>query len=172
MPYIGTPVGLYEDSYQARTDHYSGDGSTNTFTLTYSINSTTDIEVVVNNVQQNPFTNAYSVSGGTTLTFTTPPPAGSNNVYVLYNSFSRVRNITYASAIITDYLAPLSVTTAKIAAQAVTTDKVANTITLGTVTLTGPAVSGNSFSINTRATSANHATQKQYVDALTIIFGA
>jgi hypothetical protein len=171
MSYIGTQVQNYEETYETRTDYFNGNGSNTEFTLTYPVSKTIDIEVVVNNVQQNPHSGSYSVNG-TTLTFTSAPSAASNNVYVVYRSFFRTSPILNSSAVITDYIAPLAVTTAKIAAQAVTTEKVANTITLGTVSLTGPATSANNISINTRATSANHATQKQYVDALTIIFGA
>jgi len=172
MAYVGTPVGLYEDGYEARAEYFNGNASNTVFTLAYAVNSTTDVEVVVNNVPQNPFDNTYTITDGTTLTFASAPSAGSKNVYILYNVFARRRVSPYSSSVLSDYLAPRSVTTVKLDDQAVTTEKVANNITLGTVSFTGPVASANSVSINTRATSANHATQKQYVDALTIIFGA
>lgn len=172
MAYIGTPVGLYEDGYEARAEFFNGNGSNTVYTLAFAVNSTTDIEVVVNDVPQNPFTNAYSVSNGTTLTFASAPSSGTKNIYILYNTFARRRVSPYSSSVVADYIAPRAITTIKLDNQAVTTEKVANTITLGTVSFTGPATAANSFSINSRATSANHATQKQYVDALTIIFGA
>ena len=172
MSYIGTPAQpFFEETFETRTDFYSGNGSNTQFTLTYPVIKPIDIEVLVSNTQLNPHNGSYSVSG-TTLTLASPAASASNNVVVIYRSFFRTSALLNTSAIITDYIAPLSVTTSKIAAQAVTTEKVANTITLGTVTLSGPATSANSITINTRATSANHATQKQYVDALTIIFGA
>lgn len=171
MSYIGTPAQNFEETYETRSDVFSGNGSNTVFTLTYPVAKTIDIEVVVSNTQLNPYNGAYSVSG-TTLTLGSPAASASNNVVVTYRSFFRTSALLNTSAVISDYIAPLAVTTSKIAAQAVTTEKVANTITLGTVTLTGPATSANNISINTRATSANHATQKQYVDALTIIFGA
>lgn len=171
MAYLGTQVQNYEETYETRTDYFNGNGSNTQFTLTYPVAKTIDIEVLVNNVQQNPGSGAYSVSG-TTLTFSAAPTSGSNNIYVIYRSFFRTSALLNTSAIITDYIAPLAVTTAKLDTQSVTTDKVANTITLGNVSLSGPMVAANNISINTRAISANHATQKQYVDALTIIFGA
>lgn len=171
MSYIGALVDNYEQTYDTRTDYFNGNGSNTEFTLTYSATKPIDLEVVVNNVQQNPHSGSYSVNG-TTLTFSTAPSAGSNNIYVVYRNFFRTSSLLNTNAIITDYIAPLSVTTAKIDTQAVTTEKVANTITLGNVSLTGPMIAANNISINTRAISANHATQKQYVDALTIIFGA
>jgi hypothetical protein len=171
MAYLGTQVQNYEETYETRTDYFNGNGSNTEFTLTHPVAKTIDIEVLVNNVQQNPHSGSYSVNG-TTLTFAAAPSAASNNVYVVYRSFFRTSPILNTSAIITDYIAPLAVTTAKLDTQSVTTAKVANTITLGNVTFSGPGIASNTFTVNTRATSANHATQKQYVDALTIIFGA
>lgn len=64
-------------------DSYNGDGSTTTFTLSQSVSATTDIEVIVDNVQQSPYDSSYSVSG-TTLTFSEAPATGTNNIYVFY----------------------------------------------------------------------------------------
>ena len=171
MSYIGTQVQNYEETYETRTDYFSGNGSNTQYTLSYSVTKPIDIEVLVNNVQQNPHSGSYTVSG-TTLTLSSPPSAGSNNIYVIYRSFFRTSALLNTNAIITDYISPLAVTTAKLDTQSVTTAKVANTITFGNVSLSGPMVAANNITINTRAISANHATQKQYVDALTIIFGA
>jgi hypothetical protein len=78
MPYIGNQPA---EAYSSVTkDSFSGDGSTTAFTL--SVPSTTnDLRVVVENVIQDP-TVAYSVSG-TTLTFTSAPPTGTNNIYAV-----------------------------------------------------------------------------------------
>ena len=54
------------------------------FTLSRQVNSVNDIEVLVNNVEQQPNT-VYTVVG-TTLTFTTAPSAGTQNIYVRYLS--------------------------------------------------------------------------------------
>lgn len=82
MSYIGsTPT---TQSFIAGTDYFNGDGSTVAFTLSRSVVSVNDIEVVINNVEQQPST-AYTVSG-TTITFTSAPSAGTANIYVRYLS--------------------------------------------------------------------------------------
>ena len=81
MSYIGsTPT---NQSFIAGTDSFNGTGSATNFTLSRSVNSTNDIQVVVNNVVQYPPN--YSVSGNT-LTISPAPSAGTNNVYVRYLS--------------------------------------------------------------------------------------
>ena len=81
MSYIGsTPT---TQSFIAGTDSFNGTGSATDFTLSRLVNSTNDIQVVVNNVVQYPPN--YSVSGNT-LTISPAPSAGTNNVYVRYLS--------------------------------------------------------------------------------------
>ena len=81
MSYIGsTPT---TQNFIAGTDSFNGTGSATNFTLSRSVNSTNDIQVVVNNVVQYPPN--YSVSGNT-LTISPAPSAGTNNVYVRYLS--------------------------------------------------------------------------------------
>ena len=65
-------------------DSFSGDGSETAFTMSRTVLLATDIEVFVANVQQEP-TPAYTVSG-TTLTFSSAPANGTNNVYVIHRS--------------------------------------------------------------------------------------
>lgn len=80
MSYIGsTPT---SQNFTSGTDYFSGTGSQTTFTLTRTVNSVNDIEVVINNVVQQPST-AYTLSG-TTITFTSAPSSGTNNIYVRY----------------------------------------------------------------------------------------
>ena len=62
-------------------DSFNGNGSATAFTMSLPT-VTNDVRVVVENVIQDP-TVAYSVSG-TTLTFTSAPPSGTNNVYVVH----------------------------------------------------------------------------------------
>jgi hypothetical protein len=81
MSYIGsTPT---NQSFIAGTDSFNGTGSATNFTLSRFVNSTNDIQVVVNNVVQYPPN--YSVSGNT-LTISPAPSSGTNNVYVRYLS--------------------------------------------------------------------------------------
>jgi hypothetical protein len=82
MSYLGnTPV---TQSFISGTDYFNGTGSQTVFTLTRSVASINDIQVTVNNVVQQP-NDAYTLSG-TTLTMTSAPSAGTNNVYVRYLS--------------------------------------------------------------------------------------
>lgn len=70
-------------------DSFNGDGSTTAFTLSHTVSSVNDIEVLVDNVQQSPYDSSYSVSG-TTLTFSGAPSAGTNNIYVIYNASKHI----------------------------------------------------------------------------------
>jgi hypothetical protein len=82
MSYIGSnPV---TQSFIAGTDYFNGNGSTTAFTLSRSVVSVNDIQATVNNVVQQP-NDAYTVSGNT-ITFTSAPSSGTNNVYVRYLS--------------------------------------------------------------------------------------
>ena len=65
------------------SSQFSGDNSNTNFTLSQSVGNTNEIEVFVGNVRQDPHS-AYTVSGGTTLSFTAAPPTGTNNIYVVY----------------------------------------------------------------------------------------
>ena len=80
MSYLGsTPT---TQNFIAGTDQFTGDGSSTSFTLSRFVNSTSDIQVTIANVVQNPM--SYSVSGNT-LTIS---PAVANGVvfYVRYMS--------------------------------------------------------------------------------------
>ena len=82
MAYLGsTPE---TQSFTSGTDYFNGDGISVAFTLSRPVASVNDIEVVISNVVQQPST-AYTVSG-TTITFTSAPPAGTANVYARYLS--------------------------------------------------------------------------------------
>jgi hypothetical protein len=88
MGYIGNS--LQQQVTQPATQFFSGNGSTTVFTLNQTPTSIYTVEVVVNNVQQNPQT-SYSILGNV-ITFTQAPPSGSNNIYVNYNPI-----VTYVS---------------------------------------------------------------------------
>ena len=82
MTYLGnTPT---TQNFISGTDYFNGTGAQTAFTLSRTVNSVNDIQVVVNNVVQQP-NDAYTLSG-TTLTMTSAPSAGTNNVYVRYLS--------------------------------------------------------------------------------------
>lgn len=123
MSYIGsTPT---TQVFTSKTDTFSGDGSTVNFTLSRAIFSTTDIEVIVNAVQQDPNT-AYSVNG-TTLTFDGAPSAGSGNILVTYRNFIISKFVPTTNTVTTDTIVDSGVTSVKIADRGVTAIKLANT---------------------------------------------
>lgn len=82
MAYIGNTATT--QAFTAAVDYFSGNGSTTAFTLSRPVASVYQVEAVINNVPQDPAT-AYTVSGST-ITFTSAPPTGSNNIYVMYTS--------------------------------------------------------------------------------------
>jgi hypothetical protein len=80
MAYLGTaPAEAYSPT--AVKDSFNGDGSTVAFTMSQP-SKTNDVRVVVENVVQDPAV-AYTCSG-TTITFTSAPPVGTANVYVVH----------------------------------------------------------------------------------------
>ena len=88
MAYIGAVAPGYDPTRasvpQLDAERFSGDATTTAFTLTRQVVSPTDIDVIVENVTQEP-TVAYSVNGYT-LTFTGAPGSGTNNIYVIYRA--------------------------------------------------------------------------------------
>ena len=81
MAYLGnSPKG---NLLTMNSSQFSGDNSNTNFTLSQTVGNTNEIEVFVGNVRQDPHS-AYTVSGGTTLSFTAAPPTGTNNIYVVY----------------------------------------------------------------------------------------
>jgi hypothetical protein len=83
MSYIGaTPS---QQLITPAIDYFSGNGVTTTFTLTRSVTSVFSVRVVVNGVEQNPRT-AYTINQAGNLVFDGAPSAGTNNIYIVYNS--------------------------------------------------------------------------------------
>jgi hypothetical protein len=65
-------------------DFFSGNGATVAFTLSRPVASVAQVQATIENVPQNPG-DAFTVSGNT-ITFTSAPPSGTNNIYVYYTS--------------------------------------------------------------------------------------
>lgn len=82
MSYIGNTTTT--QAFTPAVDYFSGNGSTTAFTLSRPVASVAQVEAVIDNVVQNP-SSAYTVSGST-ITFTSAPLAGTNNIYVRYTS--------------------------------------------------------------------------------------
>lgn len=81
MSYIGSPPS--SQAFAPGTDTFNGDGTTVAFTLSRNVSTVNDIQVVVNNVVQQP--SNYTVASNI-LTFSPAPSAGTNNIYVRYLS--------------------------------------------------------------------------------------
>ena len=82
MSYIGsTPT---TQAFSPAVDIFSGNGSATVLSLSKPVLSAAQVQVVVNNVPQNP-ASAFTV-GSQTITFTSAPSAGTNNIYVYYVS--------------------------------------------------------------------------------------
>ena len=96
MSYIGAVAPAYDPTRatvpQLDAERFSGNASTTAFTLSRQVVNPTDIDVFVENVRQEP-TTAYNVDG-LTLTFTSAPGTGTNNIYVIYRA-SGVSNYAF-----------------------------------------------------------------------------
>ena len=83
MAYFGVqPSSVFTGS--GAKNVFNGDASTTAFTMSQAVLETTNIEVFVGNVRQEPSV-AYTVSGFT-LTFTGTPASGTGNIYVVHQN--------------------------------------------------------------------------------------
>ena len=117
-------------------DVFSGTGSQTAFTLTFAPATTAAIAVHVAGVYQAP--SAYTLSG-TTLTFNSAPAVGSNNIQVLHLSIGFVAQVPSDGSVTTAKIATDAITTSTIADANVTNAKivtVANTKITGVITST------------------------------------
>jgi hypothetical protein len=73
-----------QQAFTPAIDYFSGTGSATAFTLSRPVASVAQVQVTIDNVAQNP-SSAYTVSGST-ITFTSAPLSGTNNIYVYYTS--------------------------------------------------------------------------------------
>ena len=64
-------------------DKFNGDGTTTQFALSANPGALNNLDVSIGGVTQRPGLD-YTWTSGTTITFTSPPPAGSNNILVRY----------------------------------------------------------------------------------------
>ena len=82
MAYIGNTV--QNQGFTPAIDYFNGNGVTVTFTLSRPIASVAQVIVAVDNVIQNP-SSAFGVVGNS-ITFTSAPLSGTNNIWVEYTS--------------------------------------------------------------------------------------
>jgi len=108
MPYLGNEPGAITDAF---TQTFTGDASTTNFTLSQS-STTNAVFVRISGVMQRNGTD-FTVSG-TTLAFTTAPPAASNNIVVQFFTVGSIQTIA-DDAVATAKIADNAVTLAKLA---------------------------------------------------------
>mgnify|MGYP003315499047 CR=1 FL=1 len=113
MAYIGAQPN--KQLTKTTSQSFNGTGSATAFTLNRAVNTGEELEVFVDNVQQEPGSGKSYTATGTTLTFDEAPPLGTGNVYVIYRGQAEVTTRLEAP--------DLSITTAKIADNAVTSAK-------------------------------------------------
>jgi Arc/MetJ family transcription regulator len=118
MAYLGNSPDVQQ--YALTVERFSGTSACTEFTLTRDVDDANYIEVLVNNVQQDP-NNSYTVTNGV-ITFSEAPSTGTDNIIVLY----RYTSIFTRTQIATDDLLASAVTTAKIADGSITADKIAD----------------------------------------------
>jgi hypothetical protein len=82
MAYIGNTV--QNQGFAPAIDYFNGNGVTVTFTLSRPIASVAQVIVAIDNVIQNP-SSAFNVVGNS-ITFTSAPLSGTNNIWVEYTS--------------------------------------------------------------------------------------
>jgi hypothetical protein len=148
-----------QQAFTPAIDYFSGNGSTTAFTLSRPVASVAQVQVTIDNVAQNP-SSAYTVSANT-ITFTSAPLSGTNNIYVYYTSP------------ITQVIAPSqgTVNTTSLAGGTVTTtaDATLNGLTVGKgggAVSTNTAVGASALVANTSG-SVNTAIGYNALDANT-----
>jgi hypothetical protein len=152
MPYLGSTPNA---SFSSRTKQdFTANGSTTAFTLSSAVASPNDIEVFVGNVRQEP-TDAYTVNG-TTLTMSAAPANGIN-FYVVFKQLEE-NSVVPADG---------TISSAKIAANAVTTAKITNANITQAKLASGVAGNGPSFSayLNSNFSISNTTHTKLRFDA-------
>ena len=156
MAFIGnTPT---NQAFTPAVDFFNGNGSTTAFTLSRPVASVAQVQAVISNVPQKPG-DAYTVSGNT-ITFTSAPPSGTQNIYVYYTSpITQViapgqGTVGTAQlqdgAVITQDIADGAVTTAKLASGAATGSKLGSdvVVTSGNQTIAGTKTFSNGQQFN------------------------
>ena len=117
MAYIGAQPN--KQLTETTSQSFNGTGSATAFTLNRAVNTGEELEVFVDNVQQEPGSGKSYTATGTTLTFDEAPPLGTGNVYVIYRGQAEVTTRLEAP--------DLSITSAKLADDAVTKAKIGAT---------------------------------------------
>jgi hypothetical protein len=163
-------IGNRPDAFQytsTTSQQLSGDGVTTTFTLSRQVSANSDIQVVVNNVIQEPGF-AYYVTNLTNLIFTAAPSAGTNNIYVVFRDFVQSgiapgANTVTTSAIAANTIQPWQLTNSLL-------NPVVNTFTGNgantayTLAFTPP--SANSVVVTINSTKPENVSDEEWEDTI------
>jgi len=139
MAYIGnTPeIGFNTLSVQK----FNGDGACTQFSISQPISDPNYLEILVNNVQQEPYA-AYNIASGV-ITFSEAPSVGANNIQVGYKS----QSIVYYNQITSNQLVDASIGGTKLINGSITGNKLGVT-SVGTNNIVVGAITGNLLSTN------------------------
>ena len=146
MAYTGnTPT---SQGFTPAVDYFNGDGVTVSFTLSRVVLSVYQVEVVVDNVVQNP-SSAYNILNSV-ITFTGAPLVGTNNVWVRYVALNSALTIVQPGAVGTPQLGNINtivsatslVLKTNSGVAALTIDANQNVTLVGTTTTTNLAYTG------------------------------
>jgi hypothetical protein len=149
MSFLGnTPT---TQSFTSLTERFNGDGSTTTITLSRAVYNASDIEVIVNNVQQDPY-DAYTVNGTQTLTFTEAPSVGTGNIIVTYRNYTITKFVPAEGTVTAAAIADGSITGVKIASATITGDKIGLTAITGNL-IAAAAITGDKIAAATIGSS-------------------
>jgi hypothetical protein len=149
MSFLGnTPT---TQSFTSLTERFNGDGSTTTITLSRAVYNASDIEVIVNNVQQDPY-DAYTVNGTQTLTFTEAPSVGTGNIIVTYRNYTITKFVPAEGTVTAAAIADGSITGVKIASSTITGDKIGLTAITGNL-IAAAAITGDKIAAATIGSS-------------------
>lgn len=151
-------------SFVAAVDYFSGNASTTAFTLSRPVASAAQVQVTVGSTPQNPNT-AFTVSGNT-ITFTSAPPSGTNNIYVYYTSPITQVIAPSAGTVGTAQLASYTGTGAVVLA---TSPTITSPVTAGTPTGVGVLTSGTAVA-STSGTSIDFTGIPSWVKRITVMF--
>ena len=149
MSFLGnTPT---TQSFTSLTERFNGNGSATTVTLSRAVYNASDIEVIVNNVQQDPY-DAYTVNGTQTLTFTEAPSSGTGNIIVTYRNYTITKFVPAEGTVTAAAIADGSITGVKLASATITGDKIGLTAITGNL-IAAAAITGDKIAAATIGSS-------------------
>ena len=156
MSFLGnTPT---TQSFTSLTERFNGNGSATTVTLSRAVYNASDIEVLVNNVQQDPY-EAYTVNGTNTLTFTEAPSSGTGNIIVTYRNYTISKFVPGENTVTASSIADGTITGAKITSNTISGTQIVDRSITGLEIAANTIGSSNLVTTGVSAGSYGGATQ-------------